>query len=96
MAKPGFDVTIKGMALESNGLTEGHVYDGLGLITFGFIWSCANIWYGPYNSNGATAITTNWSLCSNVSTTWTLYAGSSGASIVTNWTVFSTYYIEDC
>jgi len=83
------------MALADLGLTDWNVYDGLGLLTMGLIWPCHNIWYGPYNSNGATSISTTWSLCAgqSITTTWSLCAGQ---SIVTNWTIFSTYNIENC
>lgn len=94
MAKPPFDVTLKGVVLQTYGLTDWNVFDGLGLVSDGLIWSCPNIWYGPYNSNGATMISSSWSLyVSCTLTTWTLY---SGTTIVTNWTAFSTYNREDC
>lgn len=94
MAKPSFDVTLKGMALVDQGLTDWNVYDALGLLSLGLVWTGHNIWYGPVNSNGATSISTTWTLAagSSISTTWSLYAG---ASITTSWTIFSTYNIED-
>lgn len=95
MPYPEFDVTVKGVALSTVGLTEGNTIDGLGLVTNGLIWDCQNIWYGPYTSLGATLITTNWTLCAGttVTTNWTL---SVGATVSTTWTPFSTYNIEDC
>lgn len=95
MAVPPFDVTIKGMALSDQGLTDGNVYDGLGLLTMGLICGCQNIWYGPWSSTGATSISTSWTLFSSGVTTvsWTLYPGP---TLPTVWVDFSTYNIEDC
>lgn len=94
MAIPSFDVTIKGMALVDQGLTDWNVYSGLGLLTMGLIWPCPAIWYGPWNSNGATSISSTWSLSFGpVVTVWTDFVG---ASIATVWVDFSTYNIEDC
>lgn len=93
MAKPLYDVTIKGMALSDRGLTDWNTYDGFGLVTFGFIWGCGNIWFGPYYSNGTT-LSTTWTICAGGTlTTWTICAG---ASVATTWTLFTTYNIEDC
>jgi hypothetical protein len=92
MARPGFDVTVRGVALSTIGLTEWNTFDGLGLLTRGLIWECPNIWYGPYTSTGST-ISTNWSLSAAVSTNWSLCAGT---TVSTTWTAFSTYNIEDC
>ena len=93
MATPKFDVKISGMALETEGLTEWNTYDAFALLTEGLIYGCQNIWFGPWNSNGDTLISSTWSLCAGttVSTNWSLCAG-----VTTTWTLFSTYYKEDC
>lgn len=93
MAIPSFDVTIKGMALSTDGLTSWDTYEGVGLLTYGFVWPCPGIWYGPYTTPGTTLIQTTWASVSLVSTSWTL---SPGATVSTTWTNFSTYNIEDC
>ena len=95
MPAPKFDVTVKGMALETKGLTEWNTYDGFALLTQGLIYGCQNIWFGPWTSTGATVIGTNWTLCAGttVSTSWSLCAGT---TVSTTWTPFSTYYEEDC
>lgn len=46
------------MALETKGLTAENTIDGLGLVTNGFIWSCASIWGPAFPS-----ITTTWVSC---------------------------------
>ncbi len=58
MANP-IDVTIKGMALNSFGLTANSTIAGVGLNTFGFLWPCDAIWY-PADEN----VTTTWVECS--------------------------------
>lgn len=93
MAIPPFDVTVKGFALETKGFTEGNQIDGLGLLTYGLIWGCDNIWTQYVSSN--TLIATSWTLAYgySISTTWTLCAG---ASIVTSWSLYTTQGIENC
>lgn len=49
------DVVILGMALNSFGLTANNTIDGVGLNTFGFLWSCDGIW-GP----ASPPVTTAW------------------------------------
>lgn len=93
MAIPQYDVTIKGVALSTNGLTAWDTYDPFGLMTDGLVWSCHNVWFGPFNTTGTTLVTTSWSLVAAVSTSWTL---SSGATVSTTWTPYSTNYVEDC
>lgn len=93
MAAPPFDVTVKGVALSTVGLTEWNSIDGLGLVTKGLIWGCQNIWYGPWTSTGATQIATSWSLMASPVTNWTL---APGCSVSTTWTPYSTYNVEDC
>lgn len=61
MAIP-FDVTIKGMALNSFGLTAENTISGVGLNTFGFLWPCADIWV-PTDL----PITTTWVGCATSS-----------------------------
>ena len=38
------DVTIVGMALQSNGLTGNNTIDGYSVNTFGFLFGCSSIW----------------------------------------------------
>lgn len=52
------DVTIKGQALNSFGLTASDTISGLGLNTFGFLWACADIW-----SPDDPVVSTNWTTC---------------------------------
>jgi hypothetical protein len=52
-----FDVTVNGQALLDEGFVGNNTVEGLGLLTFGFIWPCAGIW-GP----GCENITTTWSV----------------------------------
>ena len=54
MAVP-VDVSIKGQALNSRGLTAENAISGIGLLTFGFLWPCADIW-----TNSEESITTVW------------------------------------
>lgn len=94
MAIPPFDVTIKGVALSTYGFTGWDTYDGLGLVSDGLIWSCQNIWWGPYYTTGLTTVTTTWAAYgASITTSWTVYPGM---SISTVWTDFSTYNVEDC
>lgn len=58
MPGPGFDVTIKGQALNSFGFTAENTIAGLGLNTFGFLWPCDGIW----TPNDA-VVTTVWVDC---------------------------------
>lgn len=90
---PVFDVTVKGMALEDKGLTDGNTVDGLGLVTYGLIWGCDNIWYTYYSSNTLASNTWTLYLGLTVATTWSLCAG---ASVVTNWSLYTTQGIENC
>ena len=95
MAILPWDVTINGVALSTYGLTSWDTYDGVGLVTDGLLWSCPNIWWGPWNSPGTTSISSTWTLAAGntIATTWTLAAGN---TISTTWVDFSTYNIEDC
>lgn len=52
------DVTVKGLALEDFGLSANNTISGYGLVTFGFLWGCADIWSPAYN-----AVTTTWVGC---------------------------------
>lgn len=38
-----FDIILSGRGLEDYGL-YGPSVDGLGLVTYGFLWSCQSIW----------------------------------------------------
>lgn len=53
-----FDVTINGRGLNDYGLYGGSV-DGLGLLTYGFVWPCSAIW-----DTCCDPITTAWVDCS--------------------------------
>ena len=65
-----FDITISGQALESQGFVGlGFTIDGLGLLTFGFVWTCSQIW-----SPNDPLISTSWTNADPVvTTTWTEY-----------------------
>jgi hypothetical protein len=61
------EITVYGMALEDHGLAVANAIDGLGLLTFGLLWTCGNIW-----ALNSTPSSTTWSDCgSTSSTTWT-------------------------
>lgn len=89
--KPQFDVTVKGVALGNYGLTEWQTVSGEGLLTYGLVWPCTSIWYGPITSTGATLISTSWTMLSLPTTSWTPYAG-----VTTVWIEVSTNNIELC
>ena len=40
------DVTVRGQALEDFGLSASDTISGIGLVTFGFLWNCPDVW-GP-------------------------------------------------
>lgn len=92
MAIKPFDVTVKGAALETFGFTEGNQIDGFGLLTYGLIWGCPNIW--SYYLSGVT-VSNTWTLALgySISTSWSLCAG---ASIITGWSLYSTQGVENC
>ena len=58
------DVTVKGFALASFGLTDSTHISGLGLETRGFVWPCQTWWIMP------TGVTTSWTQPAGVSTIW--------------------------
>lgn len=94
MAKPLFDVTVRGVALTTFGFTEWNTISGLGLVTHGLIWECSNIWYpGCLGCESLSPIAWTLSSYGATATTWTL---SSYGSTTTGWTTHSTYGIEDC
>jgi|SRR6478736_2744628 len=100
MAKPQFDVTVKGMALETKGLTEWDAIDGLGLLTYGLIWGCQNIWYEGCQCSEYATLTT-WTLSTYPGATTTIWAlvDSGGGSVTvspTVWIPYSTEGIEEC
>lgn len=84
MANP-VDVVIKGMALNSFGLTAENTIAGLGLNTFGNLWPCDGIW-APACPNVSTAwvgvtaaFAATWvSADPSITTTWMACAGMSG------------------
>lgn len=92
-----FDVTVKGMALTTHGLTDWNTYDGYGLLTFGLLWACPDIW-SPYWSQDHAPVN-SWTLYATVAlpiiTSWTMYS-TTGATITTGWTTYTTQGIEDC
>ncbi len=57
-----FDVIVVGTALETNGLSGKNTISGLGLVTYGFIWGCSEIW-----SPADESITTTWEVCNSSS-----------------------------
>ncbi len=63
---PQFDMTVNGVALNDEGLTDKDAINGFGLHTFGFIWGCNSIW-GLVCPN----VSTTWNAASGVSTIWT-------------------------
>lgn len=75
--KPFNDITVYGEALETFGFEAYQTIDGFGLLTFGFLWECAQIWTDSESTlatswtNSESAITTNWS--------------NSDPSLTTNW-----------
>ena len=58
MAYP-VDYVIVGTALESFGLTGNNTIDGVGLNTFGFLWSCSGIWT-DWDDPARTTAWTSW------------------------------------
>lgn len=58
-----FDVTVNGLGLNDTGLCGNNTISGFGLVTFGFIWGCADIW-NPSDS----PITTTWVSCGSSGT----------------------------
>lgn len=54
-------VVIRGMALNSFGLTADDSISGVGLNTFGFLWDSSSIW-----TDVLTGATTAWVACANV------------------------------
>lgn len=97
--KPLFDVTVKGVALETKGLTEWDTIDGLGLLTYGLIWGCQNIWY-PGCKPCEYATLTTWTLSVYAGATtviWTEVNSGGGVTISpTTWVPYSTEGVEEC
>lgn len=60
MAKP-FDVQIVGDALETQGFEAYKTVEGLGLITFGFLWPLEGIW----SPGEDIPVSTTWSNCTD-------------------------------
>lgn len=94
---PKFDVTVKGMALEDEGLSDQNTVDGFALMTQGFIWGCGNIWDAYTTLNGVAPVTTwaNYLTNGTPVNTWSYYS-STGSTITTIWIDYSTQGIEDC
>ena len=59
-----FNVTVRGSALETEGFTANNTIDGLGLMTFGLIWSCNALWSPQYDN-----VTTTWANCTETGVT---------------------------
>lgn len=57
-----FDPIIAPVALLTHGLTAFDTVEGIGLVTFGFLWPCNGIW-GP-TPEGAVRNTV-WTACAN-------------------------------
>lgn len=57
-----FDIIVVGNALEDFGLEGKNTISGLGLVTNGFLWDCADIW-----SPADYPITTTWAVCNSSS-----------------------------
>lgn len=58
MAAP-LDVVIHGQALEDFGFQYENAFSGVGLMTFGFLWGCSDIWSPADNP----ALVTVWTDC---------------------------------
>lgn len=58
----GVNAIVVGTALESFGFTAFDTIDGLGLNTFGLLWSCSGIW----TNNDDPALTTVWTSCEDL------------------------------
>lgn len=53
-----FDVIVVGNALEDFGLEAKNTISGIGLVTYGFLWDCADIWNVADED-----VTTTWTDC---------------------------------
>lgn len=77
MALP-YNVGVNGEALNTLGFEANDQFNGVGLLTFGFLWPVNAIW----NPCGY-GITTNWAACgATITTSWT----TCGAAPSTTWT----------
>ncbi len=66
------DVTVYGQALETMGFEAYGSIDGFGLLSFGLLWQCPNIW----TASDSTTLATSWSNSdSAIATTWTESTG---------------------
>lgn len=71
-------VGVDGQALLDFGLQSYGIVDGIGLVTFGFLWPKNNIW-APCDYG----ITTSWAACgATISSSWM----TCGAAPSTTWT----------
>lgn len=71
------DVTVFGEALETFGFEAYGAIDGFGLMSFGMLWQCGDIWTASDST-----LTTSWSASETVITTiWS----NTDASITTIW-----------
>lgn len=58
-----FDVTVNALALNDTGLCGNDTISGYGLVTFGFIWGCADIW-----NTAEESVSTTWVGCGSTAT----------------------------
>ena len=68
---PFIQATVRGEALETLGFENRGTIDGWGLLTFGLIWNCHNIWIGV-----SPILSTSWATVWGTSSTiWTGVSG---------------------
>lgn len=73
----GFDTIISGKALNDFGFEAYDHIEGIGLLTFGFLWPASGIW-APYTD----LTTTNWLAYSDLTTTnWLAYTDLGATTI---------------
>jgi len=97
LAIPLFDVTVKGVALETKGLTEWDAIDGVGLLTYGLVWGCASIWYeGCLYCEYSTLTTWTLSVYSGQTTTTWTGVTMGVPSVPTVWVSSSFEGVEEC
>jgi len=75
--EPPFNVYVEGNALETYGFEAFGAFSAPGLLTFGLVWGCGEIW-----STTEQSVSTSWSTSeSAISTSW----ASSETGITTIW-----------
>lgn len=92
--------TLYGMALLDGGLCQVAQTNGIGLVTFGFVWQGPEIWFFPQE---AQSLTTGWTAAagytgsgSAITTSWMAASGYAGSSLVitTTWTNSTEFGVE--